>query len=76
MNERDKVKALKLFGERVQALCQQKSITLPELANMLDTDHAWIWRVVNGQVDFRYSTVIRIAAALEVDPGDLTTQHK
>lgn len=61
---------------KVQEICQDRGITLPDLANMLETDHAWIWRVVNGQVDFRYSTVIRIAAALEIDPSELTTLKK
>ena len=64
------------FGQRIETLCKQRGLSIPDLANLMETDYSWLNKIVNGKVDVRISTIHRIAMALEVDITELFKRKK
>lgn len=65
-------KLLQLFGQHVKSLRMQKKMSLNEFAfkSLLITS-ATQSRIENGLVDLKFSTLIKIANALNITPAEL-----
>lgn len=59
------------FGDRVKAIREQKRVSIRELAAMSGLNKSQIVRIESGQSDPHYTTLIRIADALEISVGEL-----
>lgn len=71
MQEEDKV-LLQIFGKNLKALREKKYKSLNDFA--FDTtllSSATISRIENGLVDFKFSSLIKLANILEITPADL-----
>jgi len=62
--------AARTFGERVRAARTEAGITQLELAGLAGVHETNISKLERGESDPKFSSLIRIAAALEVDPAD------
>ena len=71
MQEEDKI-LLQLFGNKLKKLREEKYESLNKFAfdNTLLTS-ATISRIENANVDFKFTTLIKIANALEYEPYEL-----
>lgn len=65
-------KLLQIFGQHIKNLRMQKKMSLNEFAfkSLLITS-ATQSRIENGLVDLKFSTLIKIANALNVSPSEL-----
>lgn len=71
MQEQDK-KLLELFGNRLKQLREQKYKSLNNFAfNYSLVSSATISRIENANVDFKFSTLIKIANALNISASEL-----
>lgn len=71
MQEEDKV-LLQIFGKNLKSLREKKYKSLNDFA--FDTtllSSATISRIENGLVDFKFSSLIKLANILEITPADL-----
>ncbi len=59
------------FGKHLRALRQQKGYSGVEFANILNVDKQFLSRLELGQSDPRFSTLLRLAEALEVHVADV-----
>lgn len=64
------------FGDRVKAIREQNRISIRELAAMSGLNKSQIVRIESGQSDPHYTTLLRIADALEISVGDLVNVSK
>lgn len=64
MSELDKKVYIEL-GKNIKAKRQEKGLSLRELAAICDTEHAKISAIEGGKLNFRFSTLLKIAAGLE-----------
>lgn len=71
MQEEDKL-LLQLFGNKLKRLREEKYTSLNKFAfdNTLLTS-ATISRIENANVDFKFTTLVKIANALDITPGEL-----
>ena len=71
MQKEDKI-LLQLFGNKLKKLREEKYESLNKFAfdNTLLTS-ATISRIENANVDFKFTTLIKIANALDITPGEL-----
>lgn len=71
MQEEDKL-LLQLFGNKLKRLREKKYTSLNKFAfdNTLLTS-ATISRIENANVDFKFTTLVKIANALDITPGEL-----
>lgn len=71
MQEEDKL-LLQLFGDKLKNLRVEKYKSLNKFAfdNTLLTS-ATISRIENGNVDFKFTTLVKIANALNITPSEL-----
>ncbi len=71
MQQQDK-KLLKMIGKRIKKLRLEKDKSLNNFAfNDCLITSATLSRVENGLVDLKFTTLIKIANALEVTPAEL-----
>ena len=59
------------FGNRLKKLRQEKNLTLRELALRSEMENQHISMLEHGKYDVQLSTIIKLAAALEVEPYEL-----
>jgi DNA-binding Xre family transcriptional regulator len=59
------------FGARVRRRREDLGWSQRRLAEWLDTDSSYVARIERGHLAVRISMLIRLAEALELDPGDL-----
>lgn len=59
------------MGERVRQLRRERLLTQEELSEKSGVGVASIIRIERGQVEPRFSTIRKLAKALEVDPPQL-----
>ena len=71
LHEKEKKLLAKLFGQTVQKRREQKKLLRMDLANRLHMQHTRIVQLESGKIDPRMSTVLAVAAALDVTPGVL-----
>ena len=71
IQQQDK-KLLKLIGKRIKKLRLEKNKSLNQFAfNECLITSATLSRVENGMVDLKFTTLIKIANALEITPAEL-----
>lgn len=61
----------KKLGYRINQIRKEKGLTQEQLAYKSDVERAKISRIENGNEDFYFKTLLKIAEALEVKPCDL-----
>lgn len=71
MKEGRKEKIIKDFGKSLKNIRKSKGLSFRELASASGVDHAQIARIEKGETDPRMHTVVLLADALEIDPGEL-----
>lgn len=59
------------LGEKIKELMVDKSISAIELAYRLNLDTANLRRYLSGRQEMKFTMIIKIADALEVEPGEL-----
>lgn len=59
------------LGQRVESLRTQKGYGVREFALLAEIEHHQLINIEKGRVDPRYSTLIKIAKALEIKTKDL-----
>lgn len=64
-------KTLKRFGKRLKKLRESKDISLNMFAYENDIPKSSLSKIENGIIDFRFSTLLKIANALEVPLSEL-----
>lgn len=61
----------KNLGSKINKLRKQKGFTQEELSYISDVERSKISRIENGSEDFYFSTLLKIAKALETTPKEL-----
>lgn len=61
---------LTALGDRIRAIRESQGLSIRDLADMADLNKSQIVRIESGQSDPHYTTLLRIARALEVSVGD------
>ena len=69
LDEMDKEE--EMFAERLRAIMEEKGLTQTQLAESLKIGQSAISNMLHRQCRPQRRTVLRIAEALGVDPGDL-----
>lgn len=64
-------KTLKRFGKRLKKLRESKKISLNLFAFENDLPKSSVSKIENGIIDFRFSTLLKIANALEISLSEL-----
>lgn len=63
---------LKTLGGRIKAARESRGLSIRDLAELAGINKSQIARIESGQSDPHYTTLLRIARALEVSVGDFT----
>ena len=63
--------AAKFLGQRIRKMRRARSCTLEDLGELAELAWMNIAKIERGEVSPSVETVVRIATALDVDPGDL-----
>lgn len=61
---------LKALGSRIKAVRESRGLSIRDLAELAGINKSQIVRIESGQSDPHYTTLLRIARALEVSVGD------
>lgn len=62
---------LKALGSRIKAVRESRGLSIRDLAELAGINKSQIVRIESGQSDPHYTTLLRIARALEVSVGDV-----
>lgn len=60
-------KAIRSFGRAIREVRRARNLTLEGLAELIDTDPAWIAKVERGEKNISLLTAVRLAEALSID---------
>lgn len=60
-----------MLGERVRSLREKRELSVRAFALVADIEHHQLINIEKGRVDVRYSTIIKLAVAFEIQPKDL-----
>ena len=63
---------LKALGGRIKAVRESRGLSIRDLAELAGINKSQIVRIESGQSDPHYTTLLRIARALEVSIGNFT----
>lgn len=63
---------LKALGSRIKAARESRGLSIRDLAELAGINKSQIVRIESGRSDPHYTTLLRIARALEVSVGDFT----
>ncbi len=61
---------LTALGSRIKAVRESRGLSIRDLAELAGINKSQIVRIESGQSDPHYTTLLRIARALEVSVGD------
>lgn len=61
---------LTALGSRIKAVRESKGLSIRDLAELAGINKSQIVRIESGQSDPHYTTLLRIARALEVSVGE------
>lgn len=61
---------LKALGSRIKVVRESRGLSIRDLAELANLNKSQIVRIESGQSDPHYTTLLRIARALEVSVGD------
>ena len=71
MLQSDESTDLKLFGENLRRIRNEKNITMQQLANQAEIELSQIYRIEAGKINPKLTTLLKIAKGLNVLPADL-----
>lgn len=71
MTKEEQKQLQKKIGERLRAMREAKGLSMPKLSHIIEMDAGWIGRIERGTANPSAAIIIRIARALECQPGDL-----
>lgn len=71
MNAAGEQKLLNDLGERLKKLRNKQGISIRELAERVDMGYTNVSNIETGKVNPKYTTLVKLAEALEVDPREL-----
>ncbi|WP_434318369.1 helix-turn-helix domain-containing protein [Leifsonia sp. P73] len=66
-------RAAQLFGQRVRTARMALGVSQVDIAQLADMHVTNYGRVERGEANSELHTIVRLATALELDPGDLVT---
>jgi len=69
MTLEDQIK--KKFGERLKARRLEKGLSQPGLSHIIEMNVGWISRIEQGKANPSLVIIVKLARALECQPGDL-----
>lgn len=64
------------FGRRVRELRQQRGLSQEKLGELAELDRTFVNQVEAGSRNVTLTTIVKLAHALDVDPGDLVTERR
>ena len=67
----EKIKFLESFGNRIQALREEKKLSLRQLAQNCEIDYSDIAKIEKGQRNIQMSTILELAKGLNKSPKEL-----
>ncbi|HEX6193563.1 MAG TPA: helix-turn-helix transcriptional regulator [Chitinophagaceae bacterium] len=70
LNTNDK-KALRRFGQHLADLRKEKSLSLRDVSSACDIDNSKIAKIEKGMINITFTTIIELAAGLDVHPKKL-----
>ena len=62
---------IKFFGKNLRKLRLQRRLSMDKLAKMADMELSQIYRIENGKVNARLTTIAALGKALDIDPNEL-----
>lgn len=68
---KDQLKNIKALGKRIEQLRNDKGWSMREFADHCDINKSQVNELTNKGVDFRYSTLVKIAKGLEISVSEL-----
>lgn len=71
MKQQEQIAIQQKIGERLKSLRKAKGLSRPKLSHLVDMDAGWIGQIEMGRVNPGAVLIIRLARALECQPGDL-----
>jgi len=63
------------LGEKIKKARTERKLSLRELAAICDVEHNTIHEIEKGTLNFRFSTIIKIAKGLEIPLFELLKPH-
>jgi len=72
--EEDKIVYIEL-GKKIKALREKKGLSLRQLSAICDTEHNKIHAIEAGTLNFRFSTIIKIANGLDIPISELINPY-
>lgn len=76
MDSAREITLLKEFGERLKKIRNERGLKVRELADLAGMGYTNVNNIENGKVNPRYTTIIALAEALDVDPNLLLSRKK
>lgn len=67
----EKIAFLKGFGKRVQALREEKQLSLRQLAQNCEIDYSDIGKIEKGLRNIQMSTILELSKGLDITPQEL-----
>lgn len=67
---------LQVLGERIREIRIKRGLSISGLADMAELNKSQIFRIENGLSDPHYSTLMKIARALEVNLSSFEVDHE
>jgi ribosome-binding protein aMBF1 (putative translation factor) len=61
----------KRFGQRLEAKRKAKGLSRPQLSHIIEMNVNWISRIEKGTGNPTMTVVVKLARALDCQPGDL-----
>ena len=65
-----------IIGKNLRNLRKEKGLSQQDLANLCDVDRAKISTIETAKEDFVLTTLLELAAALEIEPADFLKKIK
>jgi transcriptional regulator with XRE-family HTH domain len=63
---------IQLLGERIEELRKERGLSMREFAELCEISKTQVNELTNAGVDFRYSTLVKIANGLGMTISELT----
>lgn len=63
------------FGRRLKALRLERGLSQEQLAHLSELDRTYVSSCEAGRRNATVRTIVRLSAALQVDPGDLLSDR-
>jgi transcriptional regulator with XRE-family HTH domain len=62
---------VKVFGRNLKKLRLQRKLSMEKLAKLADMELSQIYRIENGKVNAKLTTIAALGKALDIEPNEL-----